>query len=84
MDKYQHEVEPDSPLAIAMHRMEAWDEAPPELADLLAKLLMCFHDFDRRVADQVYQEHGHWMGTDGMSRNNGGPFRHVQFLMRLP
>lgn len=70
-----------SPLVAELEQAEAC--GPDDLINLLAQLLMCYHDFD--VAVCRHPELSHWAPMpQGVNRKNGGYFIHAQYLVGLP
>lgn len=80
-----------SPLEAALNAAEA--DGPDNLVNLLAMLLMAYHDFDRLVCAQP--ELSHWSPPPrgstrgnhlppGVNRKNKGYFEHVQYLAGVP
>ena len=68
-----------SPLEAALNDAEAC--GPDNLVNLLAMLLMVYHDFDRSVITRLWP---YLTPEPGVDRKNKGYFEHVQYLVRLP
>jgi hypothetical protein len=70
-----------SPLAVALEDAEAC--GPDSLVNLLARLLMCYHDFDVEICR--HPDMSYWAPLPaGVNRKNGGYFLHAQYLVGLP
>lgn len=62
----------------------ALEQRLPGEEDALAMLLMCYHDFDRRMCKKIWREHGFEFYTMGVDRQNKGYFLHAQYLVGAP
>lgn len=71
-----------SPLTAAFEEAEA--DGPDNQVNLLARLLMCYHDFDREMCKKIWEEQGYEFFSTGVDRKNKGYFLHAQYLAGVP